>query len=87
MPEIPRIVLAPVEYAPVVSFRFALRCALCLVLTALNAGVIAFAGTPLYQVTAGHPLQSFGVSILFATLLGSLVRVWIVALRSHKRQF
>jgi hypothetical protein len=85
MPEIPPHRLGSVQYVPVLSFRFALRCTLCLVLTAFNAGVIAFAGTPLYQVTAGHPLQVFGVSILFAALLGSLVRVWIVALRSHNR--
>ncbi len=85
MPEIPRIVLAPVQYVPVLSFRFALRCTLCLVLTGFNAGVIAFAGASLYQVTAGHPLPIFGVSVLFAALLGSLVRVWIVTLRSHNR--
>jgi hypothetical protein len=85
MPEIPPHRFGSVQYVPVLSFRFALRCTLCLVLTAFNAGVIAFAGTPLYQVTAGHPLQVFGVSILFAALLGSLVRVWIVALRSHNR--
>ncbi len=69
MPEIPRIVLAPVQHVPILSFRFALQCVLCLVLTAFNLGVIAYAGTPLYHVTAGHPLQMFGVSMLFAALL------------------
>jgi hypothetical protein len=85
MPEIPRIVLAPVEYIPVFSIRFALRCTLCLVLTAVDAGVIAFVGIPLCQVTAGQPLQIFGVIALFAALLGSLIRVWSVAFRNRNR--
>ena len=81
MPEVPRVVLAPVEYVPVFSFRFARRVVLCLLLTACNAGVIAFASPPLYGVTAGHPIQSLGVGFLFAALLGSLVRVWFVVFR------
>ena len=78
-----RVVLAPVEFGPILSFRFVLRCALCLALTALNAGVVEYAGAALYRATAGHPLQMAGVSLFFAALLGSLVRVWIIAFRTR----
>ncbi len=85
MPEIPRTVLDPVEYVPVLSLRFALKLTFCLFLTAFNVGAIAFAGGSLYHVKAGHPLEVFGVSALFAALLGSLVRVWCVAMRTYPR--
>lgn len=85
MPELPRIVLSPVQYVPVLSRRFVLRSVFCLVLTAFNVGVIAFAGAALRPVIAGHPLQAFGVSLLIAALLGSLARVSFVVLRSHQR--
>ena len=85
MPELPRVVLAPVEYVPVFSFRFARQVVLCLLLTAGNIGVITFASPPLYGVTAGHLLRSLGVSSLFAALLGSLVRVWLVVFRKPVR--
>ena len=84
MPELPRIVLSPVPYVPVLSLRLALRSMFCLVLTAFNVGVIAFAAPALYPAKAGYPLQAFGVSLLFAALLGSLAWVWFVALRSHR---
>ena len=85
MPETPRVVLGPVEYVPVFSFRFVQRVVLCLLLTAGNIGVIIFASLPLYGVTAGHLLRSRGVSSLFAALLDSLVRVWLVAFRKPIR--
>ncbi len=85
MPELPRVVLAPVEYVPVFSFRFARQVVLCLLLTAENIGVIIFASPPLYGVTAGHLLRSLGVSSLFAALLGSLVWVWLVVFRKPVR--
>ena len=85
MPEVPRFVLVPVDYVPVFSFRFACHVALCLLLTACNVGVIAFASSPLYGATAGHPIRSLGVSSLFAALLGSLVRVWLVVFRKPTR--
>lgn len=69
------------EYVPVFSFRFARHVALCLMLTACNVGVIAFASSRLHGVTAGHPIRSLGVSSLFAALLGSLIRVWLVVFR------
>ena len=85
MPELPRIVLSPVQFVPVLSLRFALRSVFCLVLSACNAGVIAYAAPGLYRTLAGHPLHVFGVALLFAALLGSLARVWFVVLRSHRR--
>ena len=33
MPELPRIVLSPVQFVPVLSLRFALRSVFCLVLS------------------------------------------------------
>ena len=83
MSDFDRIILAPVEFVPIRSLRFALRCALCLALTAFNVGVIDYSAVPLYRAVAGHPLQLAGVTLVFAALLGSLVRVWIVALRSR----
>ena len=85
MPEVPRIVLSPVQFVPVISLRFALRSVFCLVLTAFNVGVIAYAAPALYPTLAGHPLHVLGVGLLFAALLGSLARVWFVVLRSHRR--
>ena len=85
MPELPRIVLSPVPYVPVLSLRFALRSLFCLVLTAFNVGVIAFAATTLHPVITGHPLHAFAVGLLFAVLFGSLAWVWFAVLRSHRR--
>ena len=85
MPESPRVVFAPVEYVPVFSLRFARRIVLCLLLTAGNIRVITFVSPPIYGVTAGHLLRSLGVSSLFAALLGSLVRVWLVVFRKPVR--
>lgn len=83
MPAFNRVILTPVEFVPIRSLRFVLRCVLCLVLTAFNAGVIAFSGVTLYRATAGHPLQLAGLSVLFACFIISLIRVWIVALRTR----
>lgn len=79
MPAFNRIILAPVEFIPIRSFRFALRYVLCLALTAFNAGVVEYSAVTLYRATAGHSLQLAGVTLVFAALLGSLLRVWIVA--------
>jgi len=65
------------------SGRFVLRVAVSVLLTTLNAGVIAVFGGTLYRATANHPLWFFGVSLLFAALLGSLARVWIITLRGR----
>jgi hypothetical protein len=65
--------------------HFTSRIVICLVLTALNGiAICAFAGT-LYRATAHNPLQQAGVASLFAALLGSLVRVWLLTLRSRTR--
>jgi hypothetical protein len=64
---------------------FLRRVALSIVLTAFNVAVIANYGGTLYRETTGNPLQQAGVTLLFAALLGSLARVWFLALRSRPR--
>ena len=85
MPNIPRVVLAPVAYRPAFSTSVVRRFALCVLLTSFNAGVIATYGSTLYRATANHPLWICGVSLLFALMLGSLARVWILTLRGRSR--
>ena len=65
--------------------RFPLRVAVSVLLTAFNAGVIVVSGRTLYLATAAHPVWFAGVTALFAALLGSLARVWIVTLRGRPR--
>ncbi len=61
------------------------RLAVALLLTGFNSTVIgSFAGT-IYRATANNALQQAGVTLLFAALLGSLARVWLLALRSRTR--
>ena len=81
MPNIPRVVSQPVDYGPLFSPRFALRFVLCVLLTALDAGVIALFGRTLYSATANHPLGFVGVSFLFGALFTSLIRVWTLTFR------
>lgn len=83
--EIPRLSSTPVEYAPILSPRFALRLAVCLLLTSLDAGVISAFGSPLYRVSAHHPSWLAGLALLFATMFGSLLRVWMLTLRGRSR--
>lgn len=79
--------IAPTAVAVVSSQRdrFPLRVAVSVLLTAFNAGVIAVSGRTLYLATADHPVWFAGVTALFAALLGSLARVWIVTLRGRPR--
>jgi hypothetical protein len=78
---------APTQIAkrPTPTGRFALRLATCVVLSALNIGVTAEFVGPLSSVTAHQPMRQAAVTCLFAALFGSLVRVWLVALRSRTR--
>ena len=71
------------EATPTNHFRRGL--AVCLVLTAFNVVVVATCGGTLYRATAYDTLGQVGVTLLFAALLGSLVRVWFVTLRSRTR--
>lgn len=65
--------------------RFQRRLPICLVQTVFNVIVVVkFAGT-LHHATAHDTLQQVGVTLLFAALLGSLARMWFLALRSHTR--
>jgi hypothetical protein len=85
MPNLPRTVSAPVEYIPVLSARFAFRIAICVLVTGLDAGVIAAYGPTLYQASSGHPSCLVLLASLFVTMLVSLVRVWSLTLRCHVR--
>ena len=85
MPNIPRIVSVPVEYIPVLSARFARRVAVCVLVTVLDAAVIATFGPTLYQVSLGHPFWLAGLAILFATMFYTLAHVWIQTLRGLLR--
>ena len=85
MPEISRTISAPVEYVPILSSRFTLRFAVCLLLTSLDAGVISAFGPALYRVSADHPSWPAGLALLLATMLGSLLRVWMLTFRGRSR--
>jgi hypothetical protein len=79
--------IAPTAVAAVPSSRdrYALRVLVSILLTALNVAVTATFGGPLYLATANRPVWFAGVSLLFAALFVSLVRVWIVTLRFRPR--
>jgi len=62
---------------------FLRRIVLCVALTALNIFVIAKFAEVLYQAAFQHPLEQIGVTLLFAALLGSLARTWLLALSSR----
>jgi hypothetical protein len=85
LPNIPRIISAPVDYVPFFSLRFVVRFVLCVLLTSLDAGVVALFGHTLYRATANHPFWFIGVSLLFGALLASLIRVWTLTLRGQSR--
>jgi hypothetical protein len=65
--------------------RLRRRPAVCLVLTVFNAIVIGKFAETLYCATAHNALQQAGVTLLFVSLLGSLARLWFLALRSRTR--
>ena len=85
MANMPRTVSEPAECVPVLSVRFVSRIAICLLLTILDAGVIATYGPTLYQVSSSHPSWLVVLALLFGTMLVSLVRVWGLTLRGHFR--
>lgn len=78
MLNIPHFVLAPVEFVPVLSTRFAGRMLACLLLSVFNIAVIVTCAPSLFEVSAHHPLWLVGVIAFFASLLGSLLRVWFL---------
>jgi len=85
MPNIPRIISAPVEHVPIFSTRFILRLLISFLLTSLDAGVIAAYGVTRYRVSVNHPVWQVGLTFLFAIMLGSLAKVWLLTLRSRSR--
>jgi hypothetical protein len=52
---------------------------ICLVQTLLNAIVIVRFSPALYKATANGAFQQIGMSLLFAVMLGSLGRMWLLA--------
>ena len=85
MPNIPRIVSAPLESIPVLSARFARRLTVCALVTVLDVAVITTFGPSLYRVSFGHPFWLAGLAILFATMFFTLVHAWIQTLRGRFR--
>ena len=65
------------------SNPFQRRLAICLVQTVFNAIIVARYGGTLYGATNHDPLQQVGVTLLFATLLGSLARMWFLTLKAR----
>ena len=74
----------PLEAAASIN-RFQRRLAICLVLTVLNAIVVANFAGPLCRATTHDVLQQIGVTLLFAALVGSLTRIWFLTLTSRPR--
>ena len=65
--------------------NFHRRLAICLVLTVLNAIVVANFAGQLYRATTHDLPQQIGVTLLFAGLVGSLTRMWFLTLTSRPR--
>lgn len=65
------------------SNPFQRRLAICVVQTVLNAIIVASYARTLYGATNYDRLQRVGVTLLFAALLGSLARMWFLALKGR----
>jgi hypothetical protein len=65
--------------------RFKSRFATCIVQTAFNVIIVARYARTIYLATSHDALQQLGVTLLFAVLLGSLARMWFLALKSQAR--
>ncbi|MGD0445371.1 MAG: hypothetical protein ABSA39_15655 [Edaphobacter sp.] len=85
MPDFRSIAPTAVAVVPRPRNHYALRVLVSVLLTALNVAVTAIFGGPLYLATADRPVWLAALSLLFAALFVSLVRVWIVTLRFRPR--
>jgi hypothetical protein len=65
------------------SNPFQRRLTICLVQTVFNAIIVARYSGTLYGATNHDLLQQVGVTLLFATLLGLLARMWFLTLKSR----
>ena len=74
----------PLEAAACIN-RYQSRLAICLLLTVLNAIVVANFAGQLYRATTHDLPQQIGVTLLFAGLVGSLTRMWVLTLTSRPR--
>ena len=54
-------------------------------MTALNVIVVANFAGQLYRASAHDLLQQIGVTLLFAGMVGSLTRMWLLTLTSRPR--
>ncbi len=70
--------------APASSAKFVRRIVICSVQSTVNAGVIARFAPVLYRSTIHDPLRQAVVTLLFVALLGSLARMWFVALATRQ---
>jgi hypothetical protein len=70
---------------PTSTNRFALRLAISVLLTALDAAVVVAYGPSLHQVSSGNPLLATALGLLLVCLLGSLARTWFLALRAREK--
>jgi hypothetical protein len=64
---------------------FKRRFAICLVQTVFDVIIVARYARMIYLATSHESLQQLGVTLLFAVLLGSLARMWFLALKSQAR--
>ena len=83
MSDVSRRISTAAEYVSILSTSFARRLAISVLLTSLDAGVVARFGVPLYRASADHVSWLVGLTLLFAMMLGSLTRVWILTLRDR----
>ncbi|MGD0156356.1 MAG: hypothetical protein ABSB50_09670 [Terracidiphilus sp.] len=74
-----------VKLAAAAVNNFQHRLMICLVHTLLNAIIIVRFFPVLYKATANEAFQQIGVSLLFAVMLGSLGRMWFLALMNRNR--
>lgn len=70
---------------PTSTNRFALRLAISVLLTVLDAAVVVNYGPALHQVSSGNPLLVTGLGLLLVCLLGSLARTWFLALCAREK--
>jgi hypothetical protein len=74
----------PVE-TTISTAKLVRRIVICSVQSVFNAVVIARFAPVFYGATIHDPLRQTGVTLLFAALLGSLARMWFVALTTRQR--
>lgn len=85
MPNLTDIVSTPADHAASRSTHFLLRLTLCVVVTAMNIAAVVYSAPILYRVSVHHPVWLAGASLLFGSLVLSLLRVWVTTLPHRVR--